>query len=140
MQKLINTLSYLVLSLALALPAMAADYDLVILNGRVMDPETMLDATLNVGVKDGKIAVITKDTIAGKETIDAKGRVTQYDYDLEEIFEIKNNKWNCLKQYQRYVERWTFYTSGPKVKVDSKTKFKMKLYLVIMFGAHRKLN
>jgi len=63
------------LSLALALPAVAADYDLVILNGRVIDPETMLDAAMNVGVKDGTIAIITKDTITGTETIDATGLV-----------------------------------------------------------------
>ena len=56
-------------------PAQAADYDLVILNGRVMDPESKLDAVRNVGVKDGKIAVVTKDAIKGKETIDAKGHV-----------------------------------------------------------------
>ena len=56
-------------------PAHAADYDLVILNGRVMDPETRLDAVRNVGVKDGKIAVITKDNIKGAETINAKGHV-----------------------------------------------------------------
>jgi hypothetical protein len=56
-------------------PAQAADYDLVILNGRVMDPETRLDAVRNVGVNDGKIAVITKDNIKGAETINAKGHV-----------------------------------------------------------------
>ncbi len=50
-------------------------YDLVILNGRVMDPESMLDAVLNVGVKDGKIAIITANDITGKETIDATGHV-----------------------------------------------------------------
>jgi len=61
--------------MALALTTMAQDYDLVILNGRVMDPETMLDATLNVGVKDGMIAVITKEKITGKETINANGLV-----------------------------------------------------------------
>jgi hypothetical protein len=65
----------LVLSLMVVMPAMAADYDLVINNGRVMDPETKYDAVANVGVKDGKIAVITKDKITGKETIDAKGLV-----------------------------------------------------------------
>jgi dihydroorotase-like cyclic amidohydrolase len=53
------------------LPAQAQDYDLVILNGRVMDPETKLDAVRNVGVKDGKIATVTEDAIKGKETIDA---------------------------------------------------------------------
>jgi hypothetical protein len=58
-----------------ATPAHAQNYDLVILNGRVMDPETMFDSVANVGVKDGRIAAITKDAITGKETIDAKGLV-----------------------------------------------------------------
>jgi N-acyl-D-glutamate deacylase len=56
-------------------PAQAADYDLVILNGRVIDPETMLDAVRNVGIKDGKIAVITTERIKGNKTIDAKDHV-----------------------------------------------------------------
>jgi len=55
--------------------AHAQTYDLVINNGRVMDPETKLDAVRNVGVKNGKIAVITTGSITGKETIDAKGLV-----------------------------------------------------------------
>lgn len=50
-------------------------FDLVINNGRVMDPETGLDAIRNVGVKDGKIAVITDQAIQGEETIDASGHV-----------------------------------------------------------------
>ena len=54
------TISFLsVLLLALVVPALAADYDLVILNGRVMDPETNFDQIANVGIKGGKIAVIT---------------------------------------------------------------------------------
>ncbi|SMP26152.1 N-acyl-D-glutamate deacylase [Muriicola jejuensis] len=52
-----------------------AEYDLVILNGRVMDPETMFDAIANVGIKDGKIVMITKSKITGKEIINAKGHV-----------------------------------------------------------------
>ncbi len=55
--------------------AVAQDYDVVILNGRVMDPETMYDDVANVGIQDGRIAVITKDAISGKETIDATGLV-----------------------------------------------------------------
>ncbi|WP_165954332.1 amidohydrolase family protein [Seongchinamella unica] len=50
-------------------------YDIVILNGRVMDPETKLDAIRNVGVKNGKIAVITEKALSGKETIDATGHI-----------------------------------------------------------------
>ena len=65
----------LALILMVSAPVLAADYDLVITNGRVMDPETMYDAVANVGVKDGRIAVITKDKITGKETIDATGHV-----------------------------------------------------------------
>ena len=65
----------LALILMVSAPVLAADYDLVITNGRVMDPETMYDAAANVGIKDGRIAVITKKKITGKETIDAKGLV-----------------------------------------------------------------
>ena len=50
-------------------------YDLVINGGRVMDPETGLDAQRNVGVKGGKIVAIDEQTLSGKETIDASGHV-----------------------------------------------------------------
>ena len=53
----------------------AQDYDLVINNGRVMDPETMYDDITNVGVRDGRVAVITKNPITGVEVIDATGLV-----------------------------------------------------------------
>lgn len=53
----------------------APDYDVVILGGRVMDPETGHDAIANVGIRDGRIAVITQKTIAGAEQIDASGLV-----------------------------------------------------------------
>ena len=51
------------------------EFDLVILNGRVMDPETNFDGIRNVGVKDGKIALITEEKISGKETVDATGKI-----------------------------------------------------------------
>ncbi len=59
----------------IAVSAFTAEYDLVISNGRVMDPETMYDDIANVGIKNDAIAVITKKTIKGKETIDATGHV-----------------------------------------------------------------
>ena len=65
----------LVLGLMAAAPGMAADYDLVINNGRVMDPETKFDAVANVGIKDGSIVAITEEKITGKKTIDATGHV-----------------------------------------------------------------
>jgi len=50
-------------------------YDLVILNARVMDPETGFDQVSNVGVHDGVVAAITEDEITGTQTIDAAGNV-----------------------------------------------------------------
>jgi len=58
-----------------SLPSASETYDVVILNGRVMDAESGLDAVLNVGVKNGKIAVITDQALKGTTTIDAKGLV-----------------------------------------------------------------
>ena len=75
MNRVRKTVVSFLLSLTMTLPAMAADYDLVINNGRVMDPETMYDGIANVGIKDGKIVAITKAEITGKETIDATGLV-----------------------------------------------------------------
>ena len=50
-------------------------YDLAILNGRVMDPETNLDAIRNIGITNGKIAIITKNKIHAKQSINATGLV-----------------------------------------------------------------
>ncbi len=50
-------------------------YDLVIANGRVIDPETQFDEVANVGIKDGRIVAITKEALTGKETVDATGKI-----------------------------------------------------------------
>jgi N-acyl-D-aspartate/D-glutamate deacylase len=50
-------------------------YDRVILGGRVMDPASTLDAVRNIGLQDGRIAVITTEAIVGRDTIDARGLV-----------------------------------------------------------------
>jgi N-acyl-D-amino-acid deacylase len=68
--------SYLLFALAACDPVDAqSTYDLVILSGRVMDPETQFDAVRNVGIRDGRIVSITQDDIMGNETIDASGHV-----------------------------------------------------------------
>lgn len=50
-------------------------YNVVIANGRVMDPESGLDAVRNVGIREGKIRAISAGALKGKQTIDAKGLV-----------------------------------------------------------------
>jgi N-acyl-D-glutamate deacylase len=59
----------------LVIPGQAQDYDLVINNGRVIDPETEFDAVANIGIKEGTIATITKKAITGQKVIDAAGHV-----------------------------------------------------------------
>lgn len=53
----------------------SADYDLVILNGRVIDPETKLDGIRHVGIRGGRISAVSKSELKGTKTIDAKGLV-----------------------------------------------------------------
>lgn len=65
----------LALLLALSSLAAAQEYDLVIANGRVMDPESGLDAVRNVGITAGKIAAVSAGRLLGKETIQARGLV-----------------------------------------------------------------
>lgn len=50
-------------------------YDIVITGGRVMDPETKLDAIRNVGISNNRIAQISTEELKGKQMIDAKGLV-----------------------------------------------------------------
>jgi N-acyl-D-aspartate/D-glutamate deacylase len=53
----------------------AQQYDIVLEGGRVMDPETNVDAVRNVGIRDGKIARISDQTLSGKRVIHAAGLI-----------------------------------------------------------------
>jgi len=53
----------------------STEFDVVILHGRVMDPESNLDAIRNVGVSGGRIREISQRELRGRETIDARGLV-----------------------------------------------------------------
>ena len=50
-------------------------YDLVINQGRVIDPESGLDAVRSVGIRDGKIVAISEAALDAKQAIDASGLV-----------------------------------------------------------------
>ena len=72
MRKLIFSLFLLAFSTPIA---SAQQFDLVLEGGRVMDPETGVDAVRNVGLRDGKIARISSDTLSGRRVIHASGLV-----------------------------------------------------------------
>ena len=52
-----------------------SQYDLAINNGRVLNPETKLDAVRSIGIRDGKIVKISNKALKGEQTIDANGYV-----------------------------------------------------------------
>ena len=64
----------LVLATFVPLPA-DEPFDVVLAGGRVIDPETGLDAIRNIGIHDGKIVSITESELIADVTIDASGLV-----------------------------------------------------------------
>src|SRR5450432_2210234 len=71
------TTRYLVLLLWLAgaAPAIAQTYDIVLSAGRVMDPESGLDAVRNVGITGDRIMRISEEPLQGKRVIDVRGLI-----------------------------------------------------------------
>jgi len=64
-----------VATLPVTAPAQATTYDLVIANGRVMDPASGLDAVRHVGITGGRIAAVSETPLRGSRVIDAKDHV-----------------------------------------------------------------
>jgi len=61
--------------LMLATLTHAQEFDLVISNGRVMDPATGFDAIRHVGIRAGKIAALSTEALRGRTVLDAQGLV-----------------------------------------------------------------
>ncbi len=55
--------------------ATAEVYDVVLAGGRVIDPETGLDAIRHVGIRAGQIAEVSDTVLQGKDVVDVKGLV-----------------------------------------------------------------
>ncbi|HME36859.1 MAG TPA: amidohydrolase family protein [Candidatus Sulfotelmatobacter sp.] len=72
MRQLLITLTLLAVA---GTSAAAQQYDLVLEGGRVMDPETGLDAVRNVGIREGRIASISTAPLSGRRVIHAAGLV-----------------------------------------------------------------
>jgi len=53
----------------------AATYDLVVANGRVIDPESGLDGVRHVGIKGGKIEIVSEAPLQGTRVVDASRHV-----------------------------------------------------------------
>src|SRR4030042_2391064 len=51
------------------------EFDIVILNGRIIDPESNLDAIRNIGIREGAVRLITTKEIKGRTSINAQDLV-----------------------------------------------------------------
>src|SRR5438046_2023776 len=63
------------LFLALACSALAQPYDIAVNHGRVIDPESGLDAIRHIGIRGAAIGAISRTPLRAKRVIDARGHV-----------------------------------------------------------------
>lgn len=56
-------------------PQPSESYDLVVANGRVIDPESRLDAVRHVGIRGGRIEALSETPLTGTRVIDASQHV-----------------------------------------------------------------
>jgi len=72
-------------------------YDVVIVGGRVMDPERRFDQIANVGIVGGSIREISSQPLVGKRTISAKGLVVAPGFiDVLSYDPVEPGVWNKL--------------------------------------------
>lgn len=55
--------------------AFAQTFDVVIANGRLVDPASGIDAVRHVGIRDGKVAAVSASPLKGERMVDASGLV-----------------------------------------------------------------
>jgi len=70
-----SLLACAVLVLFPAAPAPAEEFDLVLRNGRVMNPANGLDSVRDVGIRDGRIVALSREPLSGTENVDVGGLV-----------------------------------------------------------------
>ena len=75
MKKIFLVAALLGFVLSVVVSLTAQDFDLVIVRGRVIDPESGLDAVRSVGIRGGKIAAIAEGALTGRQQLDAAGLV-----------------------------------------------------------------
>jgi N-acyl-D-aspartate/D-glutamate deacylase len=74
-KKIFIAAALLGLALRVAAPQTAQNFDLVIVHGRVIDPESGLDAVRSIGIRGGKVAAVAEGRLDGRQEIDAAGLV-----------------------------------------------------------------
>ena len=93
----------------ISLPAAEDAFDLVIANGRVIDPESGLDAVRHVGIRAGRIAALSERALAGREVIDASGLVVAPGF--------INLHWHGTDPHSNYYEAMDGVTSSFELEI-----------------------
>ena len=75
MKQLLTAIALLITFSFTAFAQSTIVYDVVLKGGRVIDPETKLDAIRNVGILNNRIAQISSEPLQGKEIINVSGLV-----------------------------------------------------------------
>jgi N-acyl-D-aspartate/D-glutamate deacylase len=72
-------------------------FDVVISNGRVLDPERRLDSVLNIGVANGTICILSNHALSGRRIVDASGLVVAPGFiDIMSYDPIEPGVWNKI--------------------------------------------
>ena len=109
--------NFILIKLAIVTICLSQPYDIVIKQGRVIDPETDLDQICNIGIIGNQISDITKNSINGKVTINAKGLVVSPGFiDLHahgqtnsaHRYQLKDGVTTALEMESgvAFIERW----------------------------------
>ncbi len=81
-------------------------YDIVLQGGRVIDPETKLDAIRNIGIRDGQIIEISTKPLSGAENINVSGLIVSPGFidlhvhgitNVEQEYQIKDGVTTALE-------------------------------------------
>ena len=75
MRALTPAVAYAFLLLTLNVPAADEPFDIVLRNGRVIDPESGLDAVRNMGIRGGTVHALSTEALNGRTVIEARGLV-----------------------------------------------------------------
>ena len=109
--------NFILIKLAIVTLGLSQPYDIVIKQGRVIDPETDLDQICNIGIIGNQISDITKKSINGNVTINAKGLVVSPGFiDLHahgqtnsaHRYQLKDGVTTALEMESgvAFIERW----------------------------------
>jgi N-acyl-D-aspartate/D-glutamate deacylase len=110
--------------------AEVSQYELVLEGGRVIDPESGLDAVRNVGITNGQIKAVTDEPLSGETVVDVTGLVVAPGFvnvhshawtPLGQVFEVQDGVTTALELEAGAFPVGNFGTFEP-IAIDGKSR------------------